>query len=131
MVDIGDIVGNGAEGGTWYDIPGTKGEKRPRLLIKDLKPVKRRELVKRCTTRKRSRGGIDERVDFEKLSELILEQCVIDWENIEKDGEKLEVNQVNKVLLNDNWTEFEALVTAVVGDDQALQGAIQEIESKN
>lgn len=133
MVDIASIVSNGEEHRTrWHVLPSTEGSEKPaRVQIRTLKPGEMKELGRKCLIRKMRRGQYTERIDNVRMSDLLLDKCIVGWENIEMDGTALEVNLKNKKLLDDNWAEFNALWNAVIGSDEEVDLAIAEAESGN
>jgi len=107
-MDVKDIFDS--EDGDWYKIP----DSNVRIKIKLLRPKRISELTKMCRKNELS-GGMDvkEVLDSDKLSNYILDESVIDWENITKDGEPLPVNTKNKIFLDENWREFNLLWNTV------------------
>lgn len=74
----------------WYTIPDTNA----RVQIRRPKPSVKDRLEKECS---KGRFNI---VDAYKLGKKLLDYCVVDWENIESDGQSVEVTTENKYVLD-------------------------------
>lgn len=125
-MDIGEILNGGPEA-EWYTIPGTE----VKVQITSPKPSRRREIVRKATRFRMSRGQRVEWRDDEVLNRLLLDECVRGWKNIERDGGKFECTPENKIVLDENWDKFNALWNAVVGNLGAMEDALEEAERGN
>lgn len=125
-MDVADLFNEEPEG-KWYKVQGTEVT----VQIRNLKPKMRREIVKRCMSRKVKRGTVIEETDDIKLNGLILQYCVQDWKGIQENGGDLPVTPENKRKLDDNWPEFANLWNQVIGQQNEVDEEIEEIEIKN
>ena len=125
-MDISEILSGGPEA-TWYTIPGTAVQ----VQITSPKPSRRREIVSKATRVRMSRGQRTEWLDNDELNRLLLDECVLDWKNVERNGEKFECTSENKLALDENWGKFNALWNAVVGSLGAMEDALEEAERGN
>lgn len=130
-MDIAKFL-NGEPEGTWYTVQDEDGsETNVRVKIRGMKPKKKRDLDRICTRRRVKNGVVYEDKDADKLHRLCLLHCVVDWENIEKNDAPFPVSDENKVVLNDNWTEFSDLWTSVFARELEVAETIKEAEIKN
>ena len=125
-MDIGKIL-DGGPAAEWYTIPGTEVQ----VQITSPKPSRRREIVRKATRVRMSRGQRTEWLDSDELNRLLLNECVLDWKNVERNGEKFECTSENKLALDENWGKFNALWNAVVGSLGAMEDALEEAERGN
>ncbi len=125
-MDIGDIL-NGGPAAEWYTVPGTEVQ----VQIRNPKPSRRREIVRKATRVRMSRGQRVEFRDDDELNQLLLDECVLDWKNIERNGDKFECTPENRRALDENWDRFNALWNAVVGSLGAMEDALEEAERGN
>lgn len=126
-MDIGTLLNGGPEG-VWHPIPGAEGA---RVKIRNVRPKRRRELVLACTKKYMRRSQVVAEIDDLRLSDMLLQECVIEWEGIEHGGEPFPVTPENKRLLDDNWPEFSNLWNAVIGDVNAIDEQMAEAELGN
>lgn len=125
-MDIGEIL-NGGPVAEWYTIPGTKVQ----VQIANPKPSRRREIVRKATRVRMARGQRTEWLDSDELNRLLLDECVLDWKNVERNGDKFECTSENRIALDENWGKFNALWNAVVGSLGAMEDALEEAERGN
>lgn len=120
-MDVGKIIKDVDEG-RWHKIPDTAVE----ILIKRLKPKEVRRLRKESIQWEHDGRRQVKELNETKLEENLLDAVVLDWKNITMEGQPLECNRANKLILNDNWTEFSVLWNDVVGNagrqDEERQG---------
>ena len=114
--------------GKWYPI---KGFSKVKVKIRNLKPKERTELGEQCTRERMRRGRIEETIDTEALNKLLLDRCVVDWENIEDNDGPMECNFENKMKLNENWLEFSELWNGVYLSGETNTEDIKEALVKN
>jgi len=93
---------NGSEIAVWHRIPGTNVEVKVRLL----KPGKMRDVLARSKKMRYNGRRSEEYTDQAELNRIILDEVVVDWKNIERDGSPLPCTAENKRLLDDNWPAF-------------------------
>lgn len=125
-MDIGEILNGGLEP-EWYTIPGTN----VRIAIKAVKPKDRDRMVRQCTSKRMRRGQLIEEVDIPRLNNLLLEDSVVKWENVEKGDESFPCTTENRRALNDNWPAFNKLWLSVIRDHSDLDEAVMEEELGN
>jgi len=88
------------------------------LLIVKPKPKELTALRKLCTFKKRGRAGLATEFNESKYSNACMDKFISGWEGITLDGKPAECNHENKVLCDENWTEFsECWNEVVVGID--------------
>ncbi len=115
-MELNDCLRDTQEG-RWVKVEGTDAE----IHVMVPTPKRMRRLRHRCM--RRARQGRTE-VDDDKLHALLLEECVIGWKNINKDGEPLPCTSENKHMLDDSWTAFAVCWQEVVA------GLVEELEHK-
>ena len=125
-MDIGEIL-DGGPAAEWYTVPGTE----VKVQIRNPKPSRRREIVRQATRVRMSRGQRIEWLDNDELNRLLLDECVLDWKNVERNGGKFECTPENRLALDENWDKFNALWNAVVGNLGAMEDALEEAERGN
>ena len=126
-MDIGTILNGGPEG-FWHPIPGAKGV---RVKIRNVKPSVRRGMVRTCTKRYTRRGQVISEIDDNRLSVMLLQECVMDWGGIEHNDEPFTCTPENKRMLDDHWPEFSNLWNSVIGDLNAIEQQMAEAEMGN
>lgn len=126
-LDIGKFL-NGNPEAKWYHVPGFPNAE---IQIRNIKPARRREILKACTRQRMRRGSMITETDDDRLGRLLLEECVIDWKGIEYGDDEFLCNKENKILLDDNWAEFNTLWNAVLGNLTGLDEAMAEAELGN
>ncbi|HDM78814.1 MAG TPA: hypothetical protein ENG51_20485 [Deltaproteobacteria bacterium] len=101
-------------------------EEGARFRIRPLTPKKYRELRNRCTSHQWKRGQLVEKVDEDKLNEMVNDWIIADWEGIvDATGKPIPCTKENKQVLLDNFTEIAAFV-----NDMALKVAEQAAKSR-
>ena len=123
---------NGADEGTWHILPSCKDKENPvRIKIRALKPYRRRELLEE-SQKVNLEGKIPiKELDFKKYYDLQRSECILDWENILKNGKPLPCTEENKKLLDDNWNEFNTFWNRLTVDSAELQALLLENDQKN
>lgn len=111
----------------WYRIPGTEVQ----VQIRNIKPARRSELIRQCTTTKIKRGRRDEKLDDIRLNELYIRECIVGWENIMDGEEPFEFSPENAVALDRNWPEFNALWNDVIENLSTTADAVEELDEGN
>jgi len=124
-MDISSLL-NG-DPGRWYRVPGSNAE----VKIRQVKPQRSREIVRATTRQILKRGRLVEKSDQERANDLFLQEAVMDWRGIERDGEPLPITPENRRLLDNNWPEFASLWNQIVVRDEELVDEIEEAELKN
>lgn len=126
-LDIGQFL-NGGPDAKWYRVPGFP---KAEVQIRNIKPSRRRQILKECTRQKMRRGTLITETDDDRLGRLLLEECVVDWRGIEYGDKEFLCNTENKILLDDHWAEFNTLWNAVLGNLTGLDEAMAEAELGN
>lgn len=112
----------------WYTIPETNVQ----VQIRDMKPHRRREIVRSSTITKQKRGQTIRDLDDKKLTELSIRECIVGWKNIEdENGEPLAFNLENAILLDRNWPDFAALWNSVVEDLATIADVARGLDEGN
>lgn len=127
MVDIGQFL-NGELEAKWYNIPGSS---KARVQIRLLKPKRTRELTRICTQKGTRSGRARPYFDEDRYMDLLLDEAVVSWEAIEKDGEPLPVTRENKLLVDGVWPAFNTLWMTVLGVQSRVDEAYEEALQKN
>lgn len=125
-MDIGKIVKEDVEA-TWEKIPGSDAE----VCVRRPKPKRVRQIIKSCTKRRLVKGKYINIRDDDRMNQMLMDECVVDWKKIEMDGKPLEVTIENKTLLDDNWTQFSDTWNAAVSDEVAAYEALEEEQRGN
>lgn len=125
-MDIGDILNDGPEA-EWYTIPGTEVQ----VQIANVKPGRRRELMRQATRVRFVRGQRIEWRDEEELGRLLLNEYVCDWKNIKRNGDEFPCTPENKNSLDYNWGEFSTFWNNIVAKFNATEEALEETERGN
>lgn len=126
-IDIGQFLNGGPEA-KWYRVPGYP---KAEVQICNIKPSRRRDILKSCTRQRMRRGVLVTETDDDRLGRLLLEECVVGWKGIEHGGNDFPCNKENKILLDDHWAEFNTLWNAVLGNLTGLDEAMAEAELGN
>ncbi len=126
-MDIGKILNGGPEG-KWYSVPEAD---KVRVKIKNVKPSRRREIVKQCTRKRVIKGQYVTELNDDRLADILLKECVVEWEGIEHEGEPFPCNDDNKRILDENWPQFNSLWNVVIGELNSMDTAFEENELGN
>lgn len=126
-LDITQFLNGGPEA-KWYRVPGYPNAE---IQIQNIRPTRRRDILKSCTRSKMRRGVLLQETDDDKLGRLLLAECVVGWRGIEQGTEDFPCTPENKILLDDNWAEFNTLWNAVLGNLTGLDEAMAEAEMGN
>lgn len=103
-----------------------------KFLIQYLPPDKMRELRKQATEKRVAEGQLIEKINREKLEDLIIDVCLIDWEGLTtEDGKKFEPTKENKILLIKKITEFAVFIDGCCISYEKLEAFRKEAELKN
>ncbi len=124
--DVKQILNGGPEP-DWYTVPNTN----VRIAIRAVKPKDRDRFVRQCTTKRMRRGQQVEEVDIPRLNNLLLDDSVVKWENVENGGELFPCTAENRRALNDNWPAFNKLWLGVIREHSDLDEAFVEEEMGN
>ncbi len=105
--------------GKWYDMPGSDA----RFKVKDLSPDRLKVFRRQCA-RPRSIEHPDG-IDGDLLAQLLLKECMVEWDGMEMDGQPYPRTEENRQYLFDKWPKFYRfwlqLYTSIVTDGQAQQ----------
>jgi len=113
--------------GDWYTIPDTDVHVQIRIPT----PKELRQIRRKCTVTKQTRRGPLSELDEDKLSDALLNLCIIDWKNISKDGKDFLCTEENKKFIDENWTEFSSLWNEVFTNRNEMQDRILRDQEKN
>lgn len=132
-MDVSKMV-SGPDDGKWYIMPGTEfegKEKAVKIKVRQPKPKKIREIRDSCKRRKFGGRRNEEELDESAVNVLLLDECVLDWKNIEQDGKPLPCTLANKQMLDDNWQAFSQFWNNIFMDGQNADDLIVEEQEKN
>ena len=90
-----------------------------------------KELTRMCTQKGVYAGRARPRFDEDRFTDLLLDESVVAWEGIEKDGNLLEVTKKNKILLDGIWPAFNTLWMTVLGVQSRVDESYEEALRKN
>lgn len=126
-MDIGFML-NGASLGEWHKI-GTSGAE---VKMRGLRPSEKRKIFQKAQMKPMEKDKDNERqMDLQLLNDLLLECCIVDWKNIEKDDKPFPCTLENKKILDDFWPEFNRLWNSVYNNIIKEQEVILEADLKN
>jgi hypothetical protein len=108
----------------WYGIPDTDVQ----VQIRNIKPQRRSELVRKCTTTKVKRGRADRTIDDTKLNQLYIRECVVGWRGIKEGDEDFPFSEENAIALDQNWPAFNALWNDVIENLSTTADAVEELD---
>lgn len=104
-------------------------EGKAKVWIKGISPRKF-ELISERNTKTRNRGGVPiSRTNNRAVTLQLLQETVVRWEHIESEGEALECNSQNQLLLFDFWPVFRRVwndaVLGALGIDWEVQESLE------
>ncbi len=104
-------------------------EGKAKVWIKGLSPRKFEQISER-NTKYRTRGGVVvPRTNNRAVTIQLLQETVVRWEHIESEGEALECNPQNQLLLFDFWPVFRRVwndaVLGALGIDWEVQESLE------
>lgn len=105
--------------GKWHKIPRTKVRVR-------IKPLKYRQRLQLAAAYSNENGA-----GMEKLADIILRDCISEWEDIDADGAEFPCTYENKCILFDNWPAFAEVCTNIVLEEITAAQKKEETEEKN
>ena len=131
-MEIGHFLDGKGEQGKWYVLPSMKGKpKAVEILIRCPKPSRTRELRSEATIVVNENGHKTKQVDEDKIYELIRDECIVDWKNIDHDGKPFPCNTENKKILDENWNEFNLYWNKVYVEMRKGELELLDIDVKN
>lgn len=101
------------------------------LLVVKPKPKELTALRKLSTFKKSGRAGLAKEFNEDKYGKACLDKFVVGWEGINFDGKPAECNRDNKILCDENWTEFSECWNEVVVGIEIEEEEESEEEVKN
>jgi len=96
------------EAGGWHDLPGSDAQ----FKIKQPKPLQISKFRRECR-RPKSRQ-FPQGIDADKLSEMLVVECVIEWKNISMNGDAFECTEENKKFIYQEWLEFNNFIDDII-----------------
>lgn len=126
-MDISKFLTDDKLDAKWYRIAGTEVQ----VQIRNIKPRRRSELIRQCTSTKVKRGRTDRKIDEDRLNELYIRECVIGWKGIQEGDTDFEFSPENAVELDRNWPEFNALWNEVIESLSTTADAVEELDEGN
>ncbi len=126
-MDISNFLKDKKLDAKWYGIPDTDVQ----VQIRNLKPQRRSELIRKCTTTKIKRGRKDETVNAPKLNELYICECIVGWRGIKEGEEDFPFSEENAIALDQNWPAFNALWNEVIENLSTTADAVEELDEGN
>jgi len=102
-----------------------------KLLIVEPKPKELTELRKQCTYKNRGSRSLGSNLNEKRFNEALMDKFIVGWEAIKLDGKDLECNLKNKIICDDNWTQFSECWNNVIGGFEEAEEEEAEAEVKN
>ncbi len=115
-MDISKFLEGGSDS-AWYKIPGQDDDDKARVEVEPVRPKRKDQIRRACTTTKLVGKRVSTNFDQAKYQEALAREMVKGWEEINNGGVPFEYSEDNAVLLDANWPEFRELLDAV--DDGA------------
>ncbi len=104
------------------------------ICLRELSTSEQRkiEMLTETSTKKVMRGHVydDVKVDKQRVSRLTWQHCIVDWKNIQIDGEKVECNDINKEKLM-KITDFVKFLAGCLEQLTETNKALDEARVKN
>ncbi len=126
-MDISKFLKDDKLDAKWYRIAGTEVE----VQIRNIKPRRRSELIRSCTSQKVKRGRTDRKIDEDRLNELYIRECIVGWKGIQEGEQDFPFSPENAIELDRNWPEFNALWNDVIESLSATADAVEELDEGN
>ncbi len=126
-MDISSFLKDDKLDAKWYRIAGTEVE----VQIRNIKPQRRSQLIRQCTTTKIKRGRTDKTIDDIRLNELYIRECIVGWKGIEEGKQDFPFSPENAIELDQNWPDFNALWNDVIESLSTTADAVEALEEGN